>query len=318
MLIRNYSIERKYFDMLSYPIYDEKLGDITLYACPECNEGTSYGKKHRFHWVFDVDRKKDSYFHCFNCDFAMSFEYYIRKVLGQEVFSNLLKEYNEGKEEYDTFIDSLHDDEFIFSPITISDTGFYEVNEYTIAYEYLKTRKLENFAEKFLTDNYGNLIIPMYNSDKKMYGYQKRFAHKKEFSIELDRLNRKFKAWNLYEVNLEEDVYIFEGVEDALSSGLDNVIAVMGKNVHEHIMNILKKPIICFDNDNDGKKSAYKHILKYPHAKLLDYPNDFKYEDINDMLKDNHSLIEISNFIKNNVMENNFRLKMKAERHTRM
>ena len=54
-MIRNYDIEKKFFDKLGFEIFSEKIGDITLYACPICNEGTSYGKKHRCHWKYDID-----------------------------------------------------------------------------------------------------------------------------------------------------------------------------------------------------------------------------------------------------------------------
>ena len=84
--IRDYNIEREFFDKLNFRIYSETQGDITLYSCPECNDGKSFGRKHRCHWKYDNDK---SFIHCFNCGFALGFESFILKYLGKDEYKKL-------------------------------------------------------------------------------------------------------------------------------------------------------------------------------------------------------------------------------------
>lgn len=312
-MVRNYELERRYFDKLGLNIYSDKPGDVTLYACPFCNEGNSFGKKHRFHWKFDIDSGQFSYVNCFNCGFGMDFEFFIHKISGEKEFKDLMFEYKKYNLENNKF-EKIIEDELILSPKTISVGGLNPLEDSQIAYKYVKDRKLEKFKSHFLSDKYDNVIIPLYNKQKKLYGYQTRMVNDKIFWFFLEEHNKKFRAWNFYNVDWEKEVYIFESVEDALSSGLDNVISVMGKYVSPFIMEKLKKPIICFDNDTDGFKFMCKHILKHNHAKALLYPKDFKQKDMNDLLtKENYTFEQIKDFILSNIKENDFRLKILAE-----
>lgn len=314
-MIRNYNLERKYFDKLGLQIYSDKPGDITLHSCPFCNEGNSLGKKHRFHWKFDTDSGQQSYVNCFNCNFAMDFEFFIHKIAGENEFKSLMKEYKILNENETNFFEKLVlEEDFILTPQTISVGGMENIESSQIAYKYLLDRKLEMYKDFFKTDSFDNVVIPLLNKQKKLYGYQTRIVHNKEFWFTLSEQNKKFRAWNFYNINWDEDVYIFESVEDALSSGLENVIAVMGKYITPFIMEKLKKPIICFDNDDDGFKSMCRHILKHNHCKALIYPKDFKQKDMNDLLvKENMNREQIKDFILKNIHNNNFRLRMLAE-----
>lgn len=314
-MIRNYELERRYFDKMGLQIYSDKLGDITLYACPFCNEGGSLGKKHRFHWKFDTDSGQKSYVNCFNCGFGMDFEFFVHKFSGENEFKNLMKEYSKLNESHNGFFEKmLEDDDLIQSPKTISVGGLYSLENSKIAFDFIKSRKLDKFKDVFLSDKYDNVIIPLYNKQKKIFGYQTRMIVNKQFWFMLEDTNKKFRAWNFYNVDWDKPVYIFESVEDALSSGLENIIAVMGRYVSPFIMNKLKQPIICFDNDKDGFISMCKHILKYDKAKALRYPKDFVYKDMNEyLIKENLEFNDVKNFVLNNISNNDFRLKILAE-----
>lgn len=310
---RNYDIERKYFDQLNFELFADKPGDVTLYSCPMCNEGGSYGKKHRFHWKFDIDNGNFSFVNCFNCGYGMDFEFFIRQFGGEESFKQLVREYKSSKGEFESYVEKYKlEEEMIQSPRTKDYIGLLDINKSKKALNYLKDRQLLDYKEHFLTDKYDNIVIPFYSRMKKIYGFQTRIISNKEFWFELEEINKKFRAWNFYNVNWEEPVYIFEGVEDALSSGLDNVIAVMGKYIHPFLMSKMKKPIICFDNDNDGTISMFKHVLRHNNASGLVYPKDFKYKDMNEMLLDNNTRENVKSFILNNIKQG-FRLKVLAE-----
>lgn len=310
-LKRDYHLERKYFDKMGFEIFNDRPGDITLNACPICNEGGSYGKKHRFHWKFDIDNRTQSYTNCFNCGFGMDFEFFVLKFLGEEEFKNLMKEYQQYDNNEETIFNEI-ESELIQNPRTISVGGLEPIIKNQKVYQYLKDRKLDKFHEYFLSDQYDNVVIPLYNKNKKIYGYQTRKIDNKNFWFELEEINKKFRAWNFYNIDWEAPVYIFESVEDALSSGLENVMAVMGKYISPFIISKLKEPIICFDNDEDGKKAMYKQVLKY-NCKAIVYPKNFDCKDANEMLKDkNYSFEYIKDFILKNI-KSGFRLKILAE-----
>lgn len=314
-MIRNYEIERKYFDKMGLPIYSDKLGDITLHSCPFCNEGNSLGKKHRFHWKFDIDNGQKSYVNCFNCGFGMDFEFFVHKMLGEKEFKSIMNEYSKLNKNGNNFFERMvEEDDLIKSPKTITVGGLFPLENSEIAYNFIKNRKLEKFKDVFLSDKYDNVIIPLYNKQKKIFGYQTRMINNKQFWFMLEEQNKKFRAWNFYNVDWNKPVYIFESVEDALSSGLDNVIAVMGRYVSTFIMDKLQEPIICFDNDKDGFVSMCKHILKYDKSKALIYPKNFEYKDMNEyLLKENLTFEETKAFVLNNIKNNDFRLKILAE-----
>jgi len=308
---RDYNIERKYFDKLAFEVYSDRPGDITLFACPVCNEGNSYGKKHRFHWKYDIDSNRYSYVNCFNCGFGMDFEFFIRKYGGNESFQELLTEYKSLNNSSSYIQQNKIEESLINSPRTTNYNGLFPIKNSKKGMEYLKDRLLTKYSDFFLTDKYDNIVIPFYNKNRKIYGYQTRIVANKQFWFEIDDINKKFKTWNFYNINWEEPVYIFEGVEDALSSGFNNVIATLGKTIHPFIFSKLKKPIICFDNDIDGKKAMYKQVIKY-NCDALVFPREFRFKDFNEMLKAGNSQDEINKFIKKNIMSG-FRLKVLAE-----
>lgn len=296
--IRDYNIEREFFDKLNFRIYSETQGDITLYSCPECNEGKSFGRKHRCHWKYDNDK---SFIHCFNCGFALGFESFILKYLGKDEYKKLKEAYGQSKPKYDRNVLNINENEILFSPKSIDRGNIFPIINSEFGMNYLKSRKLEDQHEHFFINEYNNIVIPFLTKNKKFFGYQVRIVENKEFWIKLDDINKKFKSWNFYNVDLNKPVYIFEGIEDALSSGLDNVIASIGKNVSPYIMKQIKEPIICFDNDHDGIKAMAKHVVKY-NCKALVYPKDFKFKDMNDILKSGEmNKKEISQFIKDNI-----------------
>ena len=108
--------------------------------------------------------------------------------------------------------------------------------------------------------------------------------------------NSDFKLWNYYNIDRTKPVYVLEGIFDAMSlwkSGITNVVACCGATPPEKLLEGLDC-IMCFDNDQTGKKNAIKYAKK--GFKVLVYPDDLKFKDFNEMLLNN---IDINNIIKN-------------------
>jgi DNA primase len=102
----------------------------------------------------------------------------------------------------------------------------------------------------------------------------------------------------LFKINKNEPVYIFEGIFDAISSGLQNCIALMGAKIPEERLKELKYPVFVLDNDKTGLLNS----LEYSKTgyNVFVQPDLYKEKDMNELYL-NHKDINISEMIKNNL-----------------
>ena len=163
--------------------------------------------------------------------------------------------------------------------------------------DFLKARKIINYSDfgdffsgKSFTHNgkyYGIsdfLVIPFYYKSN-IYGFYSRSLTEKKFVTCC--LNEGYSIWNYFNVDLNSDLYIFEGILDALSFyelyGIKNIIALNTSKISEARLNEIKKPIFCLDNDSTGIKSMLNYV-KNPKVKVITYPKDLVCKDFNDIL----------------------------------
>ena len=163
--------------------------------------------------------------------------------------------------------------------------------------DFLKARKIINYSDfgdffsgKSFTHNgkyYGIsdfLVIPFYYKSN-IYGFYSRSLTEKKFVTCC--LNEGYSIWNWFNVDLNSDLYIFEGILDALSFyelyGIKNIIALNTSKISEARLNEIKKPIFCLDNDSTGIKSMLNYV-KNPKVKVITYPKDLECKDFNDIL----------------------------------
>lgn len=163
--------------------------------------------------------------------------------------------------------------------------------------DFLKSRKIINYSDfgdffsgKSFTHNgkyYGIsdfLVIPFYYKSN-IYGFYSRSLAEKKFVTCC--LNEGYSIWNYFNVDLNSDLYIFEGILDALSFyelyGIKNIIALNTSKISEARLNEIKKPIFCLDNDSTGIKSMLNYV-KNPKVKVIIYPKNLECKDFNDIL----------------------------------
>jgi hypothetical protein len=172
------------------------------------------------------------------------------------------------------------------------------------AIEYLKSRGLDplndwKFSPKnnrFIFDNkevYLSefIIIPLIYQEQ-WYGFQALAYKKKDFRVYLLEGNDGYKVWNYFNINPKERVYIFESIYDALSSGLDNIIAQMGANISPLRLQEFKdndvEIVFVLDNQRIDYAS-YNESLKYLNQGykvfIWDKKTPIGIKDTNDMLK---------------------------------
>lgn len=306
----NYNLEKKYLDMLNLDIHQEHCDYTTFYTCPVCNDGQSHGLKHRFNWVHNGS---ESFVNCFNCGYSLPFSLFL-KDQDESVYKEFIAELKSNGSYFEYKKDE-DEDELVTSPVVISDE-FKEAKTSKQIVAYLKSRKLEKHIDKFFVNDFNELVIPLRNRNNKIYAYQTRNIKEKDFKIFLSKSNRKFKAWNFYNVDLEKPVYIFEGIEDCLSIGQENVIATLGKTIPEFLLKQIKYPIFCYDNDADGfvamLKASSKSFEYKNHPTIVYYTENFKHKDTNEYLKQGLSEKEVFDLLNERLMSG-IKLKVLAE-----
>lgn len=179
------------------------------------------------------------------------------------------------------------------------------------AIEYLENRNIS----KNMTNNYKNwyfsenkfvtvldkhyfvenfIFIPIIQN-KKLKGFYTRSIEEKRFSTIIFPSGDKF--W-CSKIEIPQKCYVFEGIFDAISSGFENVIAMLSASIPETIPD--NEFIYVFDNDATGKKKALEKIEM--NRKVFVWPEiwqDFK--DINEVLCNGFTNKEISKIIEENV-----------------
>jgi DNA primase len=102
-----------------------------------------------------------------------------------------------------------------------------------------------------------------------MYGFYSRSIGTKMFCTYNNELNIGYKVWNWFNVDKTKTVYIFEGIFDGISSGLTNIIALMGAKLPDERLKELKDPVFCLDND--GVQSVTDNAIHKAAQRLAGY-----------------------------------------------
>lgn len=182
------------------------------------------------------------------------------------------------------------------------------------ALEYIKSRGLSYSPELYGDWFYGyqnleiddvvykvqdSIIIPLYtdSSFTKMYGFYSRSISEKFFSTFMQDINIGYKIWNYFNIDNTKEVYIFEGIFDAIASGLDNVIALMGAKLPEDRLREINKPVFVLDNDRTGLLNSIEYARKGCKVYIQ---NKYPQKDINSLMQGNPDL-DVKTFIKNNL-----------------
>jgi len=141
------------------------------------------------------------------------------------------------------------------------------------------------------------IVIPLYYRGV-MYGFYSRNIYNKTFYTYMNPVNTGYKVWDWFNINKENSVYIFEGVFDAIASGLNNVIALLGAKMPEERLKELKKPVFVLDNDKTGMYNAIQYAQK--GCAVYVQPQNIKGKDINEVLL-NYPELNIPELIRDNI-----------------
>jgi len=144
---------------------------------------------------------------------------------------------------------------------------------------YFSYQKFINILDKpyFVLNS---IFIPIIQKDK-LSGFYTRSIEEKRFSTIL--FPNKEKYWSSSFKLDDEQYYIFEGIFDALSSGLDNVIAMLSADLSEEVLEVLNSPIFVLDNDATGVQKSIKYVND--GYRVFIWPDNIYEKDMNELLK---------------------------------
>lgn len=135
------------------------------------------------------------------------------------------------------------------------------------------------------------IIYPLQNWS----GFYARHIYNKSFKTYIYKGNKYLE--NI--VNKFAPVYVFEGIFDALSSGINNYIVMMGADLPKDLP--YKNLIFCYDNDKTGITKALKKLEEGYKVLFL---KDYYEKDLNEiMLKYKFTTEQMKELINNNIVE---------------
>jgi len=293
--------------------------DISV-SCPICMEGKSWKRKHRLH-LYTKPTYENPAVHCWNCSYSSNlygylkehhpsiFNRYIKAKKGKG-FEELKMHHSKKELPKEMILESNEDLNVFNKP-----TYFEPLENHKSAVEYLNNRGITPLNDWCYSPNkntfmFNNvsvtlsdyIIIPL-TKNKKWYGFQALAWKEKKFFIYLLTGNSSYKIWNWFNIDKSKPVYIFESIYDALSSGLDNIVAQLGATIDENRLKELEEPIFCLDNfrvDERAKEELKEYSKQY---KVFIWPKKIpnKIKDFNDLRKLGVSYDKISNMITSNI-----------------
>lgn len=309
------SINKKYFLIaVSSALIGKITDDDIAVRCPVCGDSQKKKNSTRLHLYHSNGNNRD-YVNCFNGDCSLNSPRGVYSFL-KDFYPSLIDGYK--RENFTNTIENLSKTEDVFKTFKKKvDIKTYDLSQFFIKIEdsqecldYISGRGLEYNKEKYGQWYYGitdiiindtmykinnSVIIPLYYEGE-MYGFYSRSIDKKDFYTYMDSANTGFKIWNWFNIDKTKPVYIFEGIFDAIASGLDNSIALMGAKIPNERLDELDNPVFVLDNDKTGIKNAIFYSDKY---NVFVQPDDILQKDMNEILTKTN--INPSTLIKENI-----------------
>lgn len=298
-------IDSKYIGLISSRLQKFKRvkADLYNFRCPIC--GDSQKNKNRTRgYIYTV--KTNTNYKCHNCGISLSFNNFLKQIdttLHKQYTLEKFKEGFTGK----NFV--VEEPKLEFNkPVFKKGLGLPKASSNSIAKEYLEGRKLnpDNFyyAEKFkkwtntLKKTFDNtdydesrIIIPMYDFEKNLIGFQGRSLQKKSVKYITVMLSDTFKIYGLDKISKDKPVYVVEGPFD--STFIPNSVALCGSDGDVSCLNGFDT-IFVYDNEPRNKEIVEKIEKEISKGnKIVIWPNHVNDKDINDMVLSGHNVMDM-------------------------
>ena len=299
-------IDSKYIGLVSSRLQKFKRvkADLYNFRCPICGDSQKHKNKARG-YIYPL--KADMNFKCHNCGASTTFNNFLKTIdptLHKQYVMEKFKERNVGRGSI------IPEPEFNFKkPVFRKKLDLPKASEVKIAKEYLEKRKLDPskfyFAYKFKEwtntqkqtfDTIGRdesrIIIPMYDEDKILIGFQGRSLGPNSVKYITVMINEDApKIYGLDQIDNEKPIYIIEGPFDATL--VQNGVAMCGSDLDIRSFG-WSDYIYVYDNEPRNREIVNRIAKTIDRGdKVVIWPTTVEEKDINDMVLSGHNIMSV-------------------------
>jgi len=299
-------IDSKYIGLVSSRLQKFKRVKPNLFnfRCPICGDSQKHKNKARGYF-YQV--KANTNFKCHNCGASSSFNNFLKRIdptLHKQYTMEKFKEGHTGR----NFVVEEPKLEFK-KPVFRKKLDLPKATEVPIAKEYLEKRKLDPskfyFAYKFKEwtntqkqtfDTIGRdesrIIIPMYDEDKILIGFQGRSLGPNSVKYITVMINDDApKIYGLDTIETEKPIYILEGPFD--STLVENSVAMCGSDIDIGSFG-WSDYIWVFDNEPRNREIVNRISKTIDRGdKIVIWPSTVTEKDVNDMTMSGHNVMNL-------------------------
>jgi len=296
-------VDSKYIGLVSSRLQKFKRVKTDLYTfrCPLCGDSQKNKNKTRG-YIYRV--KNNTNFKCHNCGASSSFNNFLKKMDATLHKQYTLEKFRDGHTGKNFVVE---EPKFDFKkPIFKKSIDLPKASSNPVAAEYLRNRKIDPnkfyYADKFMewtntqkqtfdtiNKDEARIVIPMYDKDKNLIGFQGRALGKsftKYITVMLDE--GAPKIYGLDTVNKKLPIYVVEGPFD--STFINNSLALCGSDGD---VRCFEGSSIIFVYDNEPRnREIVNRIGKCISRgeKVVIWPSGVIEKDINDMVIAGHNV----------------------------
>jgi len=300
-------IDSKYIGLVSSRLQKFKRvkADLFNFRCPICGDSKKHKNKARGYF-YQV--KTNTNFKCHNCGASSSFNNFLKQIDSTLHKQYTMEKFKEGFAGGRNFVVDEPKLEFK-KPVFKKKLDLPKATEVPIAKEYLEKRKLDPskfyFAYKFKEwtntqkqtfDTIGRdesrIIIPMYDEDKILIGFQGRSLGPNSVKYITVMINEDApKIYGLDKIDNEKPIYIIEGPFDATL--VQNGVAMCGSDLDIRSFG-WSDCIYVYDNEPRNREIVNR-IDKTINGgyKVVIWPTSVVEKDINDMVLGGHNIMSV-------------------------
>ena len=299
-------IDSKYIGLVSSRLQKFKRVKANLYnfRCPICGDSQKHKNKARGYF-YQV--KTNTNYKCHNCGASMSFNNFLKQIDSTLHKQYTMEKFKEGFTGRNFVVDEPKLE--FTKPIFRKKVDLPRASEVPVARNYLEKRNLDAsqfyFAAKFKEwtntqkhtfDTIGRdesrIIIPMYDTDKNLIGFQGRSLGPNSVKyITVMLQDEAPKLFGLDKIDDTKPIYITEGPFD--STFLENSVAMCGSDLDIGSFG-WSSYIWVFDNEPRNREIIERINKTIDRGdQIVIWPSNIHEKDINDMVLSGHNVKSI-------------------------
>ena len=299
-------IDSKYIGLVSSRLQKFKRvkADLFNFRCPICGDSQKHKNKARGYF-YQV--KTNTNYKCHNCGASMSFNNFLKQIDSTLHKQYTMEKFKEGFTGRNFVVDEPKLE--FTKPIFRKKIDLPRASEVPVAKNYLEKRNLDAsqfyFAAKFKEwtntqkhtfDTIGRdesrIIIPMYDTDKNLIGFQGRSLGPNSVKyITVMLQDEAPKLFGLDKIDDTKPIYITEGPFD--STFLENSVAMCGSDLDIGSFG-WSSYIWVFDNEPRNREIIERINKTIDRGdQIVIWPSNIHEKDINDMVLNGHNVKSI-------------------------